>query len=432
MDDPAISRRRQTLGLISAGHFVSHFWSITLPAIFTILAGVFHVNFVQLGLLMTVYSIATAVCQIPCGYIVDRHGAKLILVAGILVDGVAFACCAIAPNYAVLLVLMLVAGAGQAVFHPADYAILSSLYPQEHVGKPFAVHTFAGFAGSAAAPLIVAGLASAFSWQIALAAAGITGIVVALLLGLFLQAPRVTAAEEPGKSADRETLPGQSIRQRLGSLSLIFSQTLLLLFAFFVFSSMTTSGVRNFLPAALKSLANLPIGTANGMLTAFMAALAVCVLAGGFLADRTTHYGRLISICLLVATALLAVIAAVRMPEWLLFLVLIFSGALQGIITPSRGKMVRQAGPEGSAGKSFAFVSVGLSVGGIVAPLILGALLDAGNASLVFWVLALFTLVAAVTVVLPTQSRPGHPMPSLGRLTGPVPRRVRHGQESGG
>lgn len=398
---------RATLGLISVGHFMSHFWSITLPAIFTILAAVFHVNFVQLGLLMTVYSIATAVFQIPCGYVVDRHGAKLILIAGILVDGVAFACCAIAPNYATLLVLMLVAGAGQAVFHPADYSVLSALFPKERVGKPFAIHTFSGFAGSAAAPLIVAALASAFNWQVALAAVGLAGIAIGLIIAIFLDAPPAAPTPAPEPTGAQEASAGWSIRRRLGSLSYIFGQTLLLLFAFFVFSSMTTSGVRNFLPAALESLASLPIGTANAMLTAFMAALAVCVLAGGVLADRTTHYGRLIATCLLAGTGLLVVIAVVRLPEWLLFVVLIASGALQGLITPSRDKMVREAGPEGSTGKSFAFVSVGLSVGGIVAPLVLGAILDAGNPSLVFWVLALFTLIAAITVFLPNQLRPG-------------------------
>lgn len=403
--DQVVPSTRWTVGLICAGHFMSHFWQITLPAIFTILAVVFHVNFVQLGLLVTVYSIATAICQIPCGYVVDRHGAKLLLVVGILLNGVAFALCAIAPNYVTLLILMLFAGAGQAVFHPADYSILSALYPQERVGKPFAVHTFSGWVGSAAAPLIIAGLASAFDWQVAVAAAGLSGIVIGIIVALFLNAPEVSTPPEPVR--EQPEASGRSIRQRLGTLSYIFSQTLLLLFAFFVFSSMTTSGIRSFLPAALESLTKLPISTTNAMLTAFLAAVAVCVLAGGVLADRITHHGRLIAACSLLSGGLLVPIAVVRLPEWLIFVVLIGSGALQGLITPSRDKMVRQAGPEGSAGKSFAFVSVGLSVGGIVAPLVLGALLDGGNASLVFWVLALFCLIAAVAAFLPGESQPG-------------------------
>jgi MFS family permease len=157
---------RRTLALICTGHFMSHFWSITMPALFTVLSTVFHVNFVQLGLMMTVYSIANASCQIPCGVIVDRYGPKWILVAGIFLNGFAFAGCALAPNYATLLALMLIAGAGQAVFHPADYAILSALFPKERAGKTYAMHTFMGFSGGAAAPSIVAGLASISNWQV--------------------------------------------------------------------------------------------------------------------------------------------------------------------------------------------------------------------------------------------------------------------------
>jgi hypothetical protein len=44
---------------------------------------------------------------------------------------------------------------------------------------------------------------------------------------------------------------------------------------------------------------------------------------------------------------------------------------------------------------------VGLSVGGIIAPLMLGALLDHGDAVIVFWSLAAFTLIAMVMVLVP-------------------------------
>lgn len=99
----------------------------------------------------------------------------------------------------------------------------------------------------------------------------------------------------------------------------------------------------------------------------------------------------------------MVLIALFRMPDWVLFLVLIVAGLAQGAVSPSRDKMVREAAPQGSAGKSFAFVSVGLSVGGIVAPLVLGWLLDQGDAALVFWVLAAFSLVAMVTVLFPSK-----------------------------
>ena len=390
---------RRTLALICTGHFMSHFWSITLPALFTVLSQVFNVNFVQLGLMMTVYSIANAVCQIPCGVIVDRYGPKWILVGGIFLNGFAFAGCALAPNYAILLILMLIAGSGQAVFHPADYAVLSALFPKERAGKTYAVHTFMGFSGGAAAPIIVAGMASLFNWQVSLAVTGLVGIGVGLLIAALMESPELEASA-PAAVTEHKRESGGSWRT---GVSYMLSPTLLLIFGFFVFSSMYMSGIRSFLPSTLTSLFVMSNGTANAMLTAFMTALAIGVLVGGVFADRTSNQGRFINGCMLIGVVLMVLIALFRMPDWVLFLVLIVAGLAQGAVSPSRDKMVREAAPQGSAGKSFAFVSVGLSVGGIVAPLVLGWLLDQGDAALVFWVLAAFSLVAMVTVLFPSK-----------------------------
>jgi MFS family permease len=363
-----------------------------LPALFTVLSVVFDVNFVQLGLLMTVFSITNALFQIPCGYVVDRYGPKWILVAGILVDAAAFAACAIAPNYVTLLILMLAAGAGQAVFHPADYAILSALFPKERSGKTYAVHTFMGFSGGAAAPAIVAGLASIFNWQVALVATSLVGGVVGVLVAILMHAPeRVPAA----------AVTGAARKRRLAGVGSMLSRTLLLLFGFYIFSSMFMSGAQSFLPSTLTALFEMPNNTANLLLTTLLAAMAFGVLIGGVFADRIEDQSRLVAGCMLAGTIFMVLIALFRLPVWSLFILLAAAGLVQGAISPSRDKLVRDAAPEGSTGTSFGFVSVGLSVGGIISPLLLGAFLDHGDAVIVFWSLAAFTLIAMVMVLIP-------------------------------
>ena len=44
------------------------------------------------------------------------------------------------------------AGVGNTVYHPADYALLSHHVPSDRIGQAFSVHTFAGMLGSAVAP----------------------------------------------------------------------------------------------------------------------------------------------------------------------------------------------------------------------------------------------------------------------------------------
>ena len=56
--------------------------------------------------------------------------------------------------------------------------------------------------------------------------------------------------------------------------------------------------------------------------------------------------------------------------------------------------IVRAVTPEGSFGKVFGFVSMGFSIGGVIAPLIYGWLMDLNEPRLVFLVAVGFTVLA--------------------------------------
>jgi FSR family fosmidomycin resistance protein-like MFS transporter len=59
---------------------------------------------------------------------------------------------------------------------------------------------------------------------------------------------------------------------------------------------------------------------------------------------------------------------------------------------------VREVTPPGSFGKVFGFVTTGFNIGGIIAPLLFGAIMDQGSPRLVFLTVAVCCLVAIVTV----------------------------------
>ena len=75
------------------------------------------------------------------------------------------------------------------------------------------------------------------------------------------------------------------------------------------------------------------------------------------------------------------------------------AGLCSGIIMPSRDMIVREVTPPGSFGKVFGFVTTGFNIGGIVSPLIFGAIMDHGSPRLVFLLVAAFSLLAILTVV---------------------------------
>ncbi len=50
-------------------------------------------------------------------------------------------------------------------------------------------------------------------------------------------------------------------------------------------------------------------------------------------------------------------------------------------------------------GKVFGFVSTGFNIGGIVAPILYGYLLDNANPNLLFWLIGLISLMTVFTVL---------------------------------
>ena len=69
----AISRTTRVNLLISNGHFLSHFYVLTLPPLFIAWQHTFDVSFAQLGLTVMLMSGMTALLQTPVGFLVDRH-----------------------------------------------------------------------------------------------------------------------------------------------------------------------------------------------------------------------------------------------------------------------------------------------------------------------------------------------------------------------
>jgi MFS family permease len=81
------------------------------------------------------------------------------------------------------------------------------------------------------------------------------------------------------------------------------------------------------------------------------------------------------------------------------------AGFASGAVMPSRDMIVRAVTPAGSFGKVFGFVTSGFNIGGIVAPLVFGAIMDHGSPRLVFLTVAGLLVAAVVTVA----TRPGRP-----------------------
>ena len=82
----------KVIGLVSTGHFVSHFYMLLIPPLFPLLRTEFGVGYTELGLAIAAFSLITGLTQAPIGFLVDRIGARKILIAGLALESLAFIC----------------------------------------------------------------------------------------------------------------------------------------------------------------------------------------------------------------------------------------------------------------------------------------------------------------------------------------------------
>src|SRR5829696_1829887 len=268
----------QAVALVSAAHFFNHFQHFVLPPLFPLLTAQLGIGFVELGLALTVQSVVGVAAQLPVGFLVDRMGSRRMLVAGLLVAGLAYLGFGLAPSYSSLLLTMVFMGLSNSVFHPADYSLLSAKVPAVRLGRAFSIHTFSGFLGNAVAPVTMLALAAGFGLNVALIAAGILALVVAVPLALA----RVDTDVAPSRQAPFTAEAGAA-----NGLRSILTPTILGLTAFFALMSLSGSGISNFSVVALTSAFGTSLSAANLALTAYLTAQALGVLAGGFIADLT-------------------------------------------------------------------------------------------------------------------------------------------------
>ena len=379
---------RRILRSVSGAHFVSHVHILALPPLFPLLREGMGISFLELGFALTLFNIVSALTQAPMGFLVDRVGPRRALVAGLLLGGFAFAVIGLGGSFAWLLAGAALAGLANSVYHPSDYAILGGSIAEAHVGRAFSLHTFAGYAGSAAAPALMLGMASLFGVGAALVLVGLLGPLAALPLLNEARAERMKPARAKPTAGTPRLVNG----------------AVLALVGFFILIALSNSGVQGFGVSAWNAAHGTSLTAGNIALTAWLVMSAVGVLAGGHIADRTRRHGLVAAGGLGCAGALFLIAGSVAWSPVVLAVVMGASGLLSGMIMPSRDMLVRAAAPPGQAGAVFGIVSTGFNIGGMAGPLACGWLLDHGQPQGVF-LLAAACMGLAVAMALWQEQR---------------------------
>jgi MFS family permease len=405
---PAAPRSAETRFVTSIcfAHFVSHYYLLLLAPLFIFIREDFGVSYTELGLALTVFNIVSTVGQTPVGFLVDRFNARYMLVAGLLVGAAAFAIAGLVNSFWVFIAMFALAGLGNTVYHPADYALLGRHVPMERAGRVFSYHTFSGMLGNAAAPATLVYLYAAFGWRGAFLCAAALGVVAAIVVFLTQEPPETVKAAATKNNELKSGQKNEPADTAADGWKLLLSAPILANLVFFVLLSMSSGGLYNYLVATLGALHGTPATVANTALTGLLTMSAVGVLVGGQLTGFTARYGLITTIGLLCTATVCVLVGLFDFSAMALIALMSAVGFCAGLTMPSRDMIVRAVTPRGAYGRVFGFVTTGFHLAGIVSPIIFGQMLDRGYPHGIFFFMAACALLSIATVTYSTTRKP--------------------------
>lgn len=398
-----IKQDASVIGLVGIAHLISHYSQLLLAPLFPWLKDAFQVGYVELGFLMTVFFVVSCVVQTASGFLVDRHGPRPILFAGLGLLGTAAFGFAASTSYAMLAAFAVVAGIGNGVFHPVDYTLLNRKVSPSRLGHAYSVHGITGSLGWALAPAMLVPLAVAFSWRVALMAAGV--LAFSVLAVLWFHRGQLALPGTAGKAGASRNASASAAPAGQGGFAFLRIPSVWMCFAFFFFGAMVLSAVQGFAPEAARQLHGMPVALVAVCLSAYMVCSAGGMLVGGFLAAQPERCERIITAGVGSAAVVALVIGFAPVPGLAVPVLFGIMGFAAGLAGPSRDLIVKRSTPEGSTGRVYGVVYSGLDTGQAIAPLLFGMLLDQHRYQAVWVALVVVQTALIFTAVNVRQAR---------------------------
>lgn len=195
---------RRILLFASATHVWSDLFFALYPPLLPLIKDDLDLTFTEAAMLRSLYAAASAVLQVPAGFLAERVGEFWLLVGGNLWVAAGLIGMASASSFAILLALTLAGGLGGGTQHPLASGIVSRAYDAKSRATAVGAVNFAGDLGKMAAPAVALVVAVAYGWRAAMFTVGAAAIVF-FLASLFLR-----RSVDIGKPPSPQRKPGSA------------------------------------------------------------------------------------------------------------------------------------------------------------------------------------------------------------------------------
>ena len=170
-----------TLGLLFLAGIVNFLDRSSLSVANTTVRAEMHLNATQMGWLLSAFSFAYGLSQLPLIGLLDRVGTRWVLGAGLTVWSAAQMLTGLVRTLPTFLVLRVLLGAGEGPFYPSGIRCTREWFSSEVRGRATGFMSSSSNFGVALAPPLLTALMLAMGWRAMFVLLGALGLVVAAL-----------------------------------------------------------------------------------------------------------------------------------------------------------------------------------------------------------------------------------------------------------
>ncbi|QUY49658.1 MFS transporter [Serratia plymuthica] len=138
----------------------------------------------EIGLLLSAFSLAYGIAQLPCGLLLDRKGPRIMLGVGMFVWSVFQTLSGMIHNFTQFIWVRIGLGIGEAPMNPCGVKVINDWFNIKHRGMPMGIFNAASTIGLAISPPILTAMMLAFGWRGMFITIGVLGI--ALSIGWYM------------------------------------------------------------------------------------------------------------------------------------------------------------------------------------------------------------------------------------------------------
>lgn len=382
------TRRKLTLATCSWAHGIQDGLSATLFVLLPILAQTFGLSYAEVGIVRATKTVTATLLELPSGMLAEWFGERRLLVFGLACAGVGYLLLGSADSIGMVLISLLIVGAGSAFQHALSSSVISHVFEDGGRRPALGLYNSSGDAGKLAfTGMFSLAIGVGLAWQGVITGFGLIALASGVAVLFTLRGLSVGHHRPAVDGKPKARLNKWGIRHPTGFMALsvivFFDTAVQAGFLTFVAFLIATRGV----PTNLAAVA-VVLTLIGGMF-----GKAGC----GYLAERM---GVAPSFVLVQCATAVGIIALLLLPTWLAFALLPVLGIfLQGSTSITYGSVSDFVDGDRSS-RAFAVIYSVSSLSAIVGPVVFGLVGDHFGLAMTMSAMAAVSLLAAPLILV--------------------------------